>query len=203
MPSKLFSALVIFLMMLLNACESPELDPISQDGVILAFGDSLTEGMCTSRDNSYPSVLANLTGMKVINAGISGETTVEGRQRLVGEMDRYKPDLLILLEGGNDILRHHEDSQIKANLQAMIEMAQDRNIQVVLIGVPDKMGLSNSASFYQELADEYHLVFAESLLKSLLIQPSLKSDYIHFNTKGYRKLAEQIHELLRDHGAIP
>ncbi len=200
---KISSLLLIVLMVLLNGCDSSELEPIPQDGVILAFGDSLTEGMGTSIDNSYPAVLARLTGMKVINAGISGETTDRGRQRLADELDQHSPDLLLLLEGGNDILQHREDSQTKANLKAMIEMALDRNIPVVLIGVPDKLGLSNSAALYHQLADEYQVIFAESLLKSLFVQPSLKSDYIHFNTEGYRKMAEGIHEILLDHGVLP
>ena len=72
---------------------------------VLAFGDSLTSGVGVSKTESYPSVLARMTGLNVINAGVSGELTQEGLGRLPALLDEISPNLLILAEGGNDILR--------------------------------------------------------------------------------------------------
>jgi len=186
----------------LSGCGSPGLQPIPGDGTILAFGDSLTAGVGTTSENSYPSVLAALTGLTVINAGLSGETTDQGALRLPEELDAVKPDLVIIIEGGNDLLQNRDPATIKSNLKGMIEAAHSRGIQVVLIGVPQKKLFSDSAPLYAELVDEFQLVFDGTLLGGLLRSPSLKSDYIHLNEKGYRKMAESIYALLRKNGAV-
>jgi len=183
-------------------CSGPGLQPIPEDGIILAFGDSLTAGVGTTDENSYPAVLAELTGLTVINAGVSGETTDEGVSRLIEEIDNFSPDLIIILEGANDFFQNRNHSTIKTNLQRMIEIAKSRGVQVVLIGVPQKSLFLNSAPLYEELADDFQLVFDDTLLAGLLRSPSLKSDYIHLNEKGYRKMAESIYKLLKENGAM-
>lgn len=195
-------AAIVFLLITLSGCTPSKLEPLPQNGTILAFGDSLTAGVGVTKDNSYPSALAELSGLTVINSGVSGETTAEGLKRLQEVLDNIKPDLLILLEGGNDILRNKSLSETKANLASMIELAQRNKIPVVLIGVPQKALFSNSAPLYGELADKYQLVFDDSLIADLQRSPSFKSDYVHFNEKGYRKMATAIYELLKEEGAF-
>ena len=190
-------------LLLLQACsESNSLMPIPHDGVILAFGDSLTVGVGTSDAHSYPTVLAQLAGRQVVSAGVSGEETTQGLSRLPGVMDDVNPDLLVLLQGGNDILRNRNLQQAKQNLAAMIELAQSRGVQVVLIGVPEKKLFSDVAPLYEELAEQYNLVFADDLLSNLLRDNEYKSDAVHLNQQGYRLMAESIHELLVKHGAL-
>ncbi len=125
-----------------------------------------------------------------------------GLERLPNELDRVMPDLLILIEGGNDILRNRSQSEIRKNIQGMLEIAKRRNVPVVLIGVPEKNLFSNSAPFYKELAEEYQLVFDGSLIGDLQRSPSLKSDHVHFNENGYRRMAEAIYRLLQVNGAL-
>ena len=192
----------ILVTVVLNGCSPPKLDPIADGGTILAFGDSLTVGLGTTETSSYPAVLADLTGLNVINSGVSGETTDRGLKRLPQELDRADPDLLILIEGGNDILQNRSLSEIKANIKGMIELAKSRGIPVVLIGVPQKTLFSDSAPLYEELAEHFQLVFDGALIADLQRSPSLKSDHVHFNKKGYRKMAESIYELLADNGAL-
>jgi len=194
--------LLLLLPLLLSSCERGTLEPISEEGAILAFGDSLTVGVGTTASQSYPSILAQLCGHEVINAGISGETTAQGVKRLPRLLDEIQPELLLLLEGGNDILRNHEQDQTKAHLARMIEIAQDMGIQVVLIGVPTKNLFSDRAEFYQQLAEEYQLVLIDDLIAKLLRTPGYKSDAIHLNAKGYRALAENIYTVLKQQGAV-
>lgn len=186
----------------LFGCSGPGLQPIPKDGTILAFGDSLTVGVGTTSENSYPAVLAELTGLEVINAGVSGETTDKGVSRLAEELDNFSPDLVIILEGGNDFLQNQNQSMTKTNIKRMIETAKSRGVQVVLIGVPQKKLFSNSAPLYEELADDFQLVFDGTLLAGLLRSRALKSDYIHLNEKGYRTMAESIYKLLKENGAL-
>lgn len=159
-------------------------------------------GYGTTQEYSYPTVLNELSGRKVINAGISGETTEQGLARFQLELEKHSPDLVILIEGGNDILRNISQSTSKQNLEKMINAAQELNIPLVLLGVPEKNLFSDAAPFYAELAKEHQLVFNKSLLSKLLKKPKFKSDAIHLNSDGYRKMAEGIYDLLKDNGAL-
>ena len=198
-----YLALFLFIItVLLTACNAKPLQAVSTSDTILAFGDSLTAGYGTTLENSYPSVLAELSGRSVINAGISGETTSEGLLRFTEVLDQYNPKLIILLEGGNDILQNLSFSEAKNNLSLMLLEAKSRNISILLIGVPEKNLFSSAAPIYAELANEHDVIFAKDLMSKLLKSPSLKSDSIHLNAKGYRKMAEEIFTLLQANGAL-
>lgn len=195
--------LVLLFSLLLGACSEPQRESLPSGGTILAFGDSLTVGVGTSNSKAYPAVLEALSGYRVVSAGVSGETTEGGLQRLPRVLDRHSPDLLILLEGGNDILRSRPYAGIEQNLRAMIDLAQARGVPVVLIGVPEKKLFSSSAPFYARIAEDYGLVYEGALIGELQRSPELKSDHVHFNEQGYRILAESVHKLLQDHGYLP
>lgn len=194
--------LIIGLSLLLLGCGEKVLTPIGTDGRILAFGDSLTDGVGAAPQESYPSVLSELTGLTVINAGVSGETTGEGLLRLPKVLETSRADLLILIEGGNDILRNIPAPKIQSNLDAMIQLAKSQGIPVVPIGIPEKRLFASAAPFYQSVADAHNVVYDGKLMPKLLHTPGLKSDPIHLNAKGYRKMAEGVYTLLADNGAL-
>ena len=193
---------LVVILLLLTSCDRNRLTQMEDDGIILAFGDSLTVGVGTSPATAYPSILSELSGHAVINAGVSGETTSEGLGRWPEIIEQTAPQLIILLEGGNDILRNKNHQKIKQNLAEMIEYAQEKQIEVVLIGVPAKNILFSVAPFYNELAKEYSLIYSANLLPDLLRDANYKSDAIHLNEKGYHILAQSIHEMLIAKGAL-
>ncbi len=187
------------------ACDSgpPKLAKLPADGVVLAFGDSLTHGNGARAEASYPAVLQQLIGRRVVRAGVPGEVTARGLARLPGVLRDSAPDLLVLIHGGNDLLQRRPREDTRANLRAMVRLARERGVSVVLIGVPNLgLVLGRSAGFYEELAEELDLPYDGEALPAILKQPSLKSDTIHPNAKGYRKLAEAVADLLRKSGAI-
>ncbi|MBV1789434.1 arylesterase [Marinobacterium sp. D7] len=186
----------------LQGCADDKLSPLSQEATILAFGDSLTAGYGADEADSYPQVLAQLSGRRVVNAGVSGEVTSQGLQRLATVLEQERPALMILLEGGNDILRNLDQEHTRDNLQQMIELARDKGVEVVLVSVPRKNLFSDAAPFYAELAERYGLPFAESTVAELLRSPRYKSDQVHFNAEGYRRLAQSLYELLKEEGAL-
>ncbi|MFM5165278.1 GDSL-type esterase/lipase family protein [Aeromonas rivipollensis] len=190
------------LCLLLAACGEPEFRPLAAGETILAFGDSLTEGRGVSPAQSYPSVLASLSGHPVINGGVSGELSRAGRARLPALLAEHRPALVILLEGGNDMLRGSGEGVLKANLAAMIEAAQGSGAQVLLVAVPRKSLFADGAPLYGELAQQYGLVLDEDSIGELLRTPGLKSDAVHFNAQGYGALAERLHRLLQERGAL-
>ena len=200
----LFIFVAVVMVSQLTACtaEPGRLRLLNENSTILAFGDSLTAGIGTQSPNDYPSVLSKLSGVQVINAGVSGEKTDGGLQRLPGLLSNYQPDLLIIFEGGNDILRNVDKKTIKRNLNSMIELAQSQDIDVVLIGVPERKLFSDSAELYSELAEQHNLVLEKALLADLLLTIEYKSDAVHLNAAGYQKLAEGIFALLKENGAL-
>jgi lysophospholipase L1-like esterase len=191
-------------MLLPAACsKTPQLPLLAADATILAFGDSLTFGTGAGEAESYPAVLARLTGRKVINAGIPGETSAVGLQRLPDLLERERPALLILCHGGNDLIARRDHRLIADNLRAMIRTAGERGVPVLLVAVP-ALGLTlKPPNLYEELAMEFQIPLERKALAHILGKGSLKSDYIHPNAAGYRLLAEALAELLKKSRALP
>ena len=197
-------ALVLTLLLLLAGCgEERPLRPLAADATVLAFGDSLTHGTGADQHESYPAVLERLIGRTVINAGVPGEVTAEGRRRLPRVLERVDPDLLILCHGGNDILREGDPAHAADNLEAMIRMARERGVPVLLVGVPARsLFFHSTADLYFDVAEATGVPLENGAVAEIIGDPSLKSDPIHPNAAGYRLLAEAIHERLREAGAL-
>lgn len=103
---------------------------------------------------------------------------------------------MILCLGGNDFLRKLDEGEAKKNLREMVRLAKGKGVGVVLIGVP-RLGLSLAVpDLYGEIAGEFNIPYEGKILRSILSKGNLKSDYIHPNAQGYRKMAEAIAELL-------
>jgi lysophospholipase L1-like esterase len=200
-------AAMLLLAIGLGACSDyklqAQLPPLSADAVILAFGDSLTFGTGADKEQSYPAVLAQLTGLTVINAGMPGEVTTQGVRRLPALLDRYKPQLLLLCHGGNDLLRKTASAVTRNNLEKMITEADQRDIPTLLIGVPQPaLMFLEAAPIYNEIAEQRGLVYEGEILPEVEADNQLKSDRIHPNAEGYRRMADAISQLLRDSGAL-
>jgi len=198
-----FLLLAIIVDIGLTACSTqPKLPALSNDAVIVAFGDSLTFGTGSEPAESYPAVLEKMIGRRVVNSGVSGEVTGDGLLRLPEVLEREKPALLLLCHGGNDQLRRLNQQQAANNIREMIRLAQKREVAVVLIAVPAPALSLLPPSMYREIAKELSIPIEEKTLSSILASYSLKSDYIHPNAAGYHRLAESIATLLRKSGAI-
>jgi len=180
----------------------PKLSPLGANDVIVAFGDSLTYGTGAKEEESYPAVLAQLIGRKVVRSGVPGETTIGGLSRLEDVIDEHKPALMIVSLGGNDMLRKVPDTEIKENLRKIIRTIRARGIGVVLFGVPKPALITSAPEFYQELAKEFSVPYEGKIVTDVLYSPSEKSDSIHPNAKGYRRMAEAFAALLKKAGAI-
>lgn len=198
----LFPSLLCVLLVLAACSDSPRLPRLNSEAIILGFGDSLTSGTGAKKADSYPSILSELTNRTVINAGIPGEVSADGLKRLPALLDEYQPALLILCHGGNDILRKNDLDRMGANVRAMIQLAKEKNIPVVLLGVPQPAIFPSSAAIYREIADATGVIFIEDIISDVLRDKSLKSDAVHPNHLGYRKIAEEIYAILQDAGAI-
>ena len=194
---------IMFLMFIISGCDSsPPLKTLPADAVILAFGDSLTYGTGADKQQSYPALLEATLTQPIINAGVPGEISGEGRARLSGLLAEAKPQLVILCHGGNDLIRKLNKQQIKKNLANMIETIQNTGAQVLLVAVPEPNILLSPPDLYEELAEKYQLNLETEVVADILSTPELKSDPIHPNAAGYRLMAETILQKLADAGAV-
>ena len=206
LPFRANASIWLLLCLLLGACSQsvPQLPPLAEDARLLSFGDSLTYGSGAPSGQGYPEWLAALSGRSVINAGKPGELSAQGLERLPGLLDRHRPQLLLLCHGGNDLLRKQPPAGIAANLERMVRLSRERGIPVVLLGVPRPalLGLE-SAELYGRLAETLQLPLEAEVIAEVLSDPDLKSDRIHPNAEGYRRMAEAVYLLLQGAGALP
>jgi acyl-CoA thioesterase-1 len=178
---------------------------IGPERLILAFGDSLYAGYGLKRGENMPAhVETRLRGQgihaKVINAGVSGDTTSAGRKRLSFALDKLarKPDLVMLGLGGNDVLRQIPVAETRANMVAMLEDLQQRQIPVVLTGMraPPNLGpdyVSKFDALYADLARRYHAELDPFVLEGVLGKRRLMlTDGIHPNAMGIEVMAARI-----------
>lgn len=174
---------------------------------IVAFGDSLTAGLGVQADESYPALLQRRLDSlgyryRVINAGVSGETTAGGLRRVPWILNS-KPEMVILELGANDGLRGLPVDQTQNNLRQIIQQLQEARTTVVLAGMklPPNYGQDYTASFeamYRMLAKECGIPLIPFFLEGVGATSSLnQADGIHPTKEGYEVIVEQVLKVLR------
>jgi lysophospholipase L1-like esterase len=176
---------------------------LKNSDIILATGDSLTKGHGAPDGKSYPDYLSKLTGHTVINAGLNGETSQEGLQRLPSLLDLHHPKLTLLCYGGNDILQNRSMAQLAQNLKEMIRKIRASGSDVILIAVPNftLFGLE-PLPLYKIVAKETKTPLLKGVLSEILENPAYKSDQVHPNAKGYKIFADALYKKLQEEGWI-
>jgi lysophospholipase L1-like esterase len=169
---------------------------LGKSAVVLAFGDSLTAGIGAEPNESYPAVLQGLLGCRVINAGAPGEDTTAGLNRLKSTLESERVDLVILCEGGNDMLHNQSDEFVRNNLEAMVSLIKTQGVDVILLAVPRPIQPLKPPAFYREIAAAHTIPCEADALARILSSPALKSDPLHPNAKGYKRLAESVSSMI-------
>lgn len=189
---------------LVSGCDDdgPALSALSDDAVLLAFGDSITYGTGARAGESYPEVLEALIGRTVVRSGVPGEVSRLGLARLAGVLAEEQPDLVILCHGGNDILRRQSLERAGENLREMIRQIRDSGAEVVMLGVPRFGLMLETAPVYLQVAEEMGVPIEAEILPEVLADNGLKADAVHPNAEGYRRVAAAIQALLVEAGAL-
>jgi len=164
--------------------------------VIVAFGDSLVEGVGATMGNDFVSLLSKDLNLPIINLGVSGNTTTDGLARIDAVLAE-KPDIVLLLLGGNDFLRRVPAKETFANLAQIIKTLQDSGAVVVLLGVRGGLISDGYESYYAKLAKEYHTAYVPNVLAGLIGNREYMADSIHPNDIGYAKVAKKLLPVLR------
>lgn len=192
----------------------PAIPVMGPERKIIAFGDSLFAGYNLDPRDSYPEKLENALRAKgmnadVINAGVSGDTSAAGLQRLEFTLaaQDVPPALFILELGGNDLLRGLSPEETKANLAKMLTILRDQKVPVLIMGMraPPNYGPEFQAQFdaiYRDLAKEYGAALIPFWLEDIYREPALfQADKIHPTADGIERLvASTLDEV---EGALP
>jgi acyl-CoA thioesterase I len=183
--------------------KTPELDTRP---VIVCFGDSLTAGYGADAGQSYPDHLQRLLDSEgksfhVVNAGVSGETTKDGLER-VNHVIGLHPQIVVLEFGGNDGLRGLPIEQTQSNIDAMIAQLQKSGTKVALAGItlPPDYGPDYIAKFnamYPALAKKYHVPLLPFLLQDVYgTAGDMQADATHATTQGNKQVALNVEKLI-------
>jgi acyl-CoA thioesterase-1 len=193
-----------------SSAVAPAVQPVAppQDNrpVIVAFGDSLTAGYGTDAGNSYPDYLErdlNAKGLHyhVVNAGISGNTTKDGVERL-DDVLALKPAVVIVAFGGNDGLRGLPIESTRKNLDQIVSTLQRAGIKIVLGGItlPPNYGADYIRQFngiYASLSRQYHVPLLPFLLQDVYgTAGSMQADGIHATAQGNQQVARNLLPLI-------
>jgi len=189
----------IVAVLVVGACSrAPKHSPLPAGSVVLAIGDSVTFGTGAAPGEDYPTQLASLTGWTIHNHGIPGDTSAGVKARIDDALAETKPALVILEIGGNDFLRRQPESETKVNVRAILQRIKHASVPVVLVATPKfsplgaAVGMLPDSTIYAELAEAEKVPVVPAIFAKVLADANLKSDPIHPNAAGYRKLAEGI-----------
>jgi acyl-CoA thioesterase I len=179
----------------------------AEERVIVAFGDSLTAGLGVPADQAYPSLLttklkAEGYPYRVVNAGVSGETTAGGLRRVDWAL-RLQPEIAIVELGTNDALRGQDLASVRSNLDQIVARFQAASARVLIAGMrlPPNYGLRYTTEFqrlYEDVAKQRRAALMPFFLDGVGGNPRLnQSDGIHPTSEGYRLIVDRLWPYLR------
>lgn len=169
--------------------KKPEIVP--KNTTIVAFGDSLVEGIGATKGNDFVSVVSDSIGKPIINKGKSGDTTASALAR-IDEIIALDPGIVIVLIGGNDFLRGVPEETTFITLEKIVDTFEQNQTIVLLLGVRGGIIVDTYASNFEALAIDKDLQYVPNVLDGLLGNEKYMSDPIHPNDLGYERIADRV-----------
>ena len=191
---------------LLAGCGRRRFRKLVAGDAILAVSDSLTAGFGAPKGADYPAQLAQILGHKVINGGVSGDTSAQALARLP-DLLVQKPKLVVVSIGGNDFLQRQPESGTRENIRKMVADIRATGVPAVLVAIPHfttgvLLGMVSEHPLYAELANELDVPLLQGAWAEILGDKDLKSDAVHANAAGYRLFAEKLAGFLKKLGLV-
>lgn len=178
----------------LTGCAKPAIRNLGSAGKnIICLGDSITFGYGAGPQEDYPTALSKLLNAPVINAGVDGDTTFNALKRLEADVLSRDPRLVIVEFCGNDFLKKIPRRETVDNLRQMIKRIQAKGAMVALVDISAGMFMREYRADFSRLARQEQAIFIPSLLKRIITNPSMKSDFLHPNARGYKEIAERVY----------
>ncbi len=164
----------------------PKLNP-----AIVCFGDSLTQGTGATNGETYPYFLQKLTNLTVVNAGIHGDTSQQGLNR-VEEIFQFKPFMVIVEFGANDFFKKIPIETTKQNIENIIDKIQKTGAIAVIASTEDNQ-LPDLKRILLEISKDTKAPFISGILNEIWTDRSLFADDLHPNSAGYKLVAEKVY----------
>ncbi|HYF29323.1 MAG TPA: GDSL-type esterase/lipase family protein [Candidatus Paceibacterota bacterium] len=162
---------------------------------IVAFGDSLVTGYGTTDNGDFVSILSSRLEVPITNLGRDGETSASARER-IADVVRERPDVVIILLGGNDALQKVPVAETRENLDAILTTLAEISsvkINIVLVGVLGSPLNDPYRAMFEELAEKHQVEYVPNILSGIFGNRDLMSDQIHPNNAGHARMAERIY----------
>jgi len=171
---------------------------IPQGGTMVCFGDSLTAGYGAREGNSYPDFLQKRVNLKIINSGVSGDTTVDARKRFEEDVLEHNPDIVVIELGANDLFQSIDPKITAINLNYFVDQLTSRGITTYVVRFHSKQFLLTLLK--RKRMEEFDILFKSfekrenlyiiyDIWKGIWGKDSMMSDKIHPNDRGYEKMA--------------
>ena len=190
---KNIAVVIVLLIAIWALWPAPKIANLRSRGTnIIAFGDSLTAGYGVVAGEDYPSRLAAITGIPILNAGVSGDTTDSALARIDTDVLSRDPRIVIVGLGGNDYLRGAPIATTEANLRTIIDKIHAAGAMVVVLAYKFPSLQANYEKMYERVAHDEQCLLVPDLLDGIESNPQLKSDEIHPNARGYQLIAERV-----------
>lgn len=192
----------------IKVVETTKTIAVEDEIVIVMLGDSLTAGYGLAPTDALPAQFEKLIKVKhpnvrVINAGVSGDTTANGLARYEWSVASANPQLVVIALGANDYLMGIEPATSRANLSAILEQAQANDHKVILAGLAPRSGLSSGgrdqdyAAIYPDLAEQFDVPLHAALMKGVQGNSELlQADGLHPTKQGVGEMAKHLTQFM-------
>jgi lysophospholipase L1-like esterase len=172
----------------------PPLDPTRE--TIVFFGDSITAGHGLPLEVAFPHRVGTALGLSVRNAGISGDVTAGGLRRLESDVLAYRPKLVVVELGANDVFQRVPRGQTLENVRAIVRRLREDGAGVVLVHIQMGAFGGDALEGYRAIAREEGAWFVEDFLRGVV--PDLTTDGLHPTADGHARLAARLESVLRE-----
>ena len=162
---------------------------------IIAFGDSLVEGVGATAGNDFVSLLSKKIGEPIINMGVSGNTSAQGLAR-VDAVNEQDPKIVLVLLGGNDFLRKIPIEETFKNIDDIVVSLQSEGAVVILLGIRGGVFSDKYDEYFEKIAESRGALYVSDVLDGIISKREYMSDAIHPNDAGYKKIADRIYPVL-------
>ena len=164
---------------------------------IIAFGDSLVQGVGASPGRDMVSILSRRLDVPIVNAGRSGDTTGSALARLDTSVLSRSPRVVLVLLGGNDMMRRVPRARMFENLETIVTRIRARGAAVILVSVEIGFGTGADGRAFEALAERTSSALVRDILSGIFGRSAMMSDGIHPNDRGYEVMADRIEPVLR------
>jgi acyl-CoA thioesterase-1 len=172
--------------------------PLQEQYDVVAFGDSLIEGIGAEQSYGFISILSDRLGVEILNKGIRRNKTGDLVARMESDVLAFDPKLVIMTGGGNDVIRSVPWEVTRQNLHTLFSRFQSENITVLYLGVQTS---KSGDKFQQEMLETVgfydNVHYIPEFNKTVLFRRELSFDLIHPNNEGHRVVADSLESITR------